>query len=266
MPVRRLSISTSFDYDIPLERQLPMIAGADFTHVSLGANATHSGYLDSARRRRLRSLLEETGLLLDTIHGPRADLGDAGTLSLAIEAAAELGAPVVIAHGGPFDFPADELSARVASLQRCCNAVAPMLEQTGVVLALENVMPGPATDLVRSVLPELDPRWFGLCYDSAHDQIDGPRSFGLLAEWSSRLHAVHLSDRVRPFVDHVPPGDGFINWFALAQVLAASSFPGPLLFEVMVIHSNEHDPAQLLQQTHARGCWLHDLIHGNPKS
>ncbi len=211
MPSHSLSISTAFDYRLPIEEQLPLIAKAGFTHVSLGGNADHSGYLDPVRRRQLRALLEGHGLLLDTIHGPRADACEAETLIGAIEAAVVLGAPVVVAHGGPFDFSANDLAPRLAALQRCCTQVEPLLEQTGVVRALENVMPGPATDLVRLAMPRLDPRWFGFCYDSAHDQIDGPRPFGLLADLSLRLRAVHLSDRVREFVDHVPPGDGWID-------------------------------------------------------
>jgi hypothetical protein len=43
-----------------------------------------------------------------------------------------------------------------------------------VTFALENVMLGPATTLVQTVLPHLPPASFGFCYDSAHDQIDGP--------------------------------------------------------------------------------------------
>jgi sugar phosphate isomerase/epimerase len=257
---RKISISTSFDYSLSISSQIPLIADAGFTHVSLGENAEHSGYLDRAGRRRFKTLLSSYGLLLDTIHGPRVDQIASSSLLGAIDAAAELGATVVVAHGGPFDFPVDESPSRMAALRHGCAAVAPALAETGVVLALENVMPGPATDIVRSVLPDLDPEFFGFCYDSAHDQIGGPRPFDLLSELSDRTKAVHLSDRIREFVDHVPPGDGFIDWAEICPLLRATSFHGPLLFEVMVLHAPEKDAARLLRRTFERGCGLYDQI------
>jgi sugar phosphate isomerase/epimerase len=72
--------------------------------------------------------------------------------------------------------------------------------------------------------------------------------------------AVHLSDRVREFVDHVPPGDGFIDWPTLCQTLRTTPFQGPLLFEVMVTHAAEKDPARMLRRTYVRGSQLYDEI------
>ena len=257
---RQLSISTSLDYALPLEVQVPLIALAGFTHLSLGENVDHSGYRDPERRLLLRQLLEVHGLHLDTIHGPCLDGERSEGLLFAIEAAADLGAPVVVAHAGPFDFPMAELPARMEAVRRRCAEITPILEQTGITIALENVAPGPATDLVHLALAELDPRWFAFCYDSAHDQIDGPRPFTLLNELGDRLVAVHLSDRVRAFVDHVPPGDGWIDWETLVAAMRTTPFAGPLLFEVMVLHATEKDPARLLRLTYERGCALSDQI------
>ncbi|MDP9469853.1 MAG: sugar phosphate isomerase/epimerase [Chloroflexota bacterium] len=155
-----------------------------------------------------------------------------------------------------------QLPRRLNVVRSACTALEPLLEQTGVVLAVENVLPGPATELVRLLLPDVDPQHFGFCYDSSHDQIGGPRPFGLLADLRDRVHAVHLSDRVREFVDHVPPGEGFIDWPALCQVLRTSSLSGPLLFEVMTLHAAEKDPASLLPQVYARAVDLHRQIYG----
>jgi sugar phosphate isomerase/epimerase len=260
MLTRQLSVSTSFDYALPITMQLPLIADARFTHVSLGENADHSGYLDTQRRRHLAELLREHGLQLDTIHGPRVDQHGNDVLPITVAAAAELGAPIVVAHAGPFDFPTAELLARLDIVRRQCQVLAPLLEQTGVVLALENVVPGPATQLVRMALEDLDPRFFGLCFDSAHDQIGGPRPFELLATLGHRLHAVHLSDRVRAFVDHVPPGDGFIDWPTLSTAIRATPFAAPLLFEVMITHTVEKEASQLLRRTYVRGSRLYDQI------
>ncbi len=230
--------------------------------MSLGGRERHSAYLSAEGRRTLGQLLRQSGLALDTIYGPRTDQPEAVATLLAVVQAAELSAPVVVVHGGPFGLGADELPARVDALMRTCEAIAPALAQAGVVFALENVLPGPATDLIRQALPRLDPERFGFCYDSAHDQIGGPRPFKLLAELRDRVAAVHLSDRIRDFVDHVIPGEGFIDWDRLTEELRMSRFAGPLLLEVMVTHSAEQDARRFLRLAHARGCDLRRRVFG----
>ncbi len=44
----QISISTTFDYKVPLSEQLPMIRKAGFTHVSFGMDYSHSGLLREA--------------------------------------------------------------------------------------------------------------------------------------------------------------------------------------------------------------------------
>ena len=258
-----LSISTSFNYDLPIEEQLSLIAEAGFTHVSLGGRESHSAYLSAEGRRTLGRLLRQNGLALDTIHGPRADQPDTvEVLSAVARAASELSAPVVVIHGGPFAFGVSELPARTEALVRTCEALTAVLAETGVVFALENVLPGPATDLVRHALPRLDPERFGFCYDSSHDQVGGPRPFTLLAELRERVAAVHLSDRVRDFVDHVLPGEGFIDWEGLSEELGQSPLAGPLLLEVMVTHAAEKDARRFLRLAHVRGLDIHRQVFG----
>lgn len=263
MVFRGVSIATSFDYGLPIEAQLPLVAAAGFTHVSLGGDEGHSGYLSPSARRHLKRQLRAHGLGVDTLHGPRADRPGAWQLLLRVaDAAADLGAGVVVLHGGPFDFPADELPARLDTLAGVFDRLGPTASATGVRFALENVLPGPATELVRRALPRLDPARVGFCYDSAHDQVGGPRPLDLLADLRERLIAVHLSDRVRDFVDHVIPGEGFVDWAGVVALLRHSAFVGPLLLEVSVTHSAEKDPRRFLTAAYARGRWLHGQVVG----
>ena len=253
-----LSISTCFDATIPLDAQLPLIGQAGFTHVSLGSDRNHFDYLSTGQRARLKELLRRAGLQLDTLHGPRLHQVADDMLAQVVRAAADLSVPVVVVHAGPFDLAATDLAGHRTRTLNTCGAIEPLLRATGVRMALENVLPGPATQLVRSALAQLDPTCFGFCYDSAHDQIDGPRPFDLLADLQDRVIAVHLSDRVRAFTDHVLPGEGFIAWEALLRLLRASPFAGPLLLEVLVTHSSYKDATVFLQQAHERGTKLHE--------
>jgi sugar phosphate isomerase/epimerase len=253
-----LSISTCFDASIPLDAQLPLIARAGFTHVSLGSARDHFDYLSPEQRVRLRHLLRRVGLRLDSLHGPRLHQVADDMLVQVILAAAELSVPVVVVHAGPFDLVNGDLAGHLERTLNTCGAIEPILRATGVRLALENVLPGPATQLVCSALEQLNPAYFGFCYDSSHDQIGGPRPFDLLADLQARVIAVHLSDRVRAFTDHVLPGEGFIVWDALLRLLRASSFLGPLLLEVMVTHSSYKDATLFLRQAYERGAKLHE--------
>lgn len=257
----RVSIATSFDYCVPIEEQIPLIAEAGFTDVSLGAREGHSGYLSRQRRARLASLVRASGLAIDTIHGPRLDEPNSvETLSAVASAAAELGAPVIVVHVSPFDFPAAELPSRQAALLRTCVALEPLLKELGVHFALENVLPGIATDLVCCALDRLDPGLFGFCYDSSHDQIGGPRAFTLLHRLRERLIAVQLSDRIRDFVDHVLPGEGFIHWRELCAELRCTAFHGPLLLEVATTHSLEKEARPFVLRAYRAACQLAEWI------
>jgi hypothetical protein len=66
------SIATSFAYELPIERQLPLIREAGFTRVSLWERSAHSGYLHRRGRVVLQRFLRENGLMLDSFSGARS--------------------------------------------------------------------------------------------------------------------------------------------------------------------------------------------------
>jgi len=58
-----ISIGTTFNYDIPLNKQVFMIKKAGFTHISFGGgNLKHSGYLTASGQRNIRTDTKEAGL------------------------------------------------------------------------------------------------------------------------------------------------------------------------------------------------------------
>jgi sugar phosphate isomerase/epimerase len=221
------SVASSFQYDIPIETQICLVAEAGFSHVSLGVRPEHSGYLELKRRIELKARLADVGLAMDSIHARALHVPEAvEQASATARAAAEFHAPCVVAHIGPFNCNPDGIEERLAFVFSTCKALVPVAKETGVVFALENVMPGPATDLVRRALQDLDPSVFGLCYDSSHDQIEGPRPFDLIDEFRDRIFTVHLSDRIKAHVDHVIPGEGFIAWSDMCHRLSRHITPG----------------------------------------
>jgi len=262
-----ISIATSFQYDIPVDQQIPIVAQAGFSHISLGVRPEHFNCRIQATRASFKKECEEYGLKMDSLHATRLDEPDAeSNLLKAIEAAAELGASRVVAHAGPFNCGREGFSERLRVVLATCAVMVPALRENGMCFAIENVMPGPATDLATQALAELDPTIFGLCYDSAHDQIDGPRSFSLIDRFRDRIFSVHLSDRIRAHVDHVIPGEGFIDWAGMCTVLRLAHFGGPILMEVMMQHSRYQDPAIFLQKAYEAGVNTWKRVHNNGAS
>lgn len=231
-----------------------MIAEAGFSYCSISLATLPQTWQSTEGITRLKSLLTDYGLSVDTIHGPGIDQPESvAAITLAAEMATFVGAPIIVLHGGPFDFPAEEFPKRLTHLISVCDKLDQIADTSGVLFALENVCPGPATQLVQVALKQLNIRHFGLCYDSSHDQIDGPHPFDLLRELAGRISAVHLSDRSGPFVDHQLPGKGFIDWSGLMGELRESSFSGSLLLEVMMRHSSIADPLSFLRLAYHQG-------------
>ena len=256
----KTSIATSFAYDCPLEDLIPLIAEAGFTNVSLGAQEPHSSYLGDARRSGLRNLLLDCSLQMDTIHGKPLHLPQAdSTLAATVEAAAFLKVPIVVVHAGPFDLGPGDIHEHLEATLATCEALTSILRDNGVKLALENVHPGPATDLVRRALDNLPGDIFGFCYDSSHDQMGGPKPFTLLEGLSDRLLALHLSDRVREYVDHVIPGEGFIDWESLCGRIRNTDYGGPVTLEVLTEHSRVKERKEFVRLAFEQAARLYNL-------
>lgn len=260
--MRKISISTCFDYSIPIELQIPMIKEAGFSHVSIGGNYEHSGILDKTNHKWLKELITSNGLSIDTIHGYTMEKTDTVEINQEVVAAAiYLGAPIVVIHCSSFTFNPSTLEDR----KRDINMKIPILEniskQNGIKFAIENVLPGTATNMAEYVINETNPKHFGFCYDSSHDQVDGPRPFDLLERQKHRLIAVHVSDRVKEFVDHVIPGEGFIDLKQICEIIRNSPFRSPFLMETMITNSQYKKPIEFLDLSYKKAVELYDLIY-----
>ena len=258
---RNLSIAASFVYDIPIETQIPLIAEAGFNFVSPGGSLEHLNYLSKEVRKNFTKLLNRYSLKMDTIHGPVTGKFDLEKYKRTAEAAAEFGASVVVAHCSPFEITESELASLLPQREKDCRELEKISRETGVRFALENMMPGPASRLVKQLVQDADPACIGFCYDSSHDQVDGPRAFTLLEGLKDRLIAVHLSDRIKPFTDHVIPWEGFIHWDELCPILKTCNIQFPLLLEVATTFSAEKDPEKFLKLAYKAGCKLWDVIY-----
>lgn len=245
------SISTGFNYDIPIFEQIPMIKEAGFTHISLGKDYSHSGLLEEERLNQLYDAIINAGLKVDTIHGYDLDQPDYLEVNEKVaKAAKKLGAKTVVVHCSAFEFPDTQYEDKYAIVSKRIKNIKYIAEKNNVKFAFENVVPGLPTKLCEEMIEIGNSDYIGFCYDSSHDQIDGPRNMELLCRQNNKLTAVHLSDRIKEFVDHVIPGEGFINFDEMLPLLKQSGFDGPILMEVEMTHSKYKNIKEFLKKAH----------------
>jgi sugar phosphate isomerase/epimerase len=144
---RELSVSTSMNYEIPLETQFALIHKAGFTHVSIGGNYEHSGILNSDKWGRLSELLSANKLAIDTIHGTVLDKENALAVNeMLAKAAKHFGVSVVVIHASSFAFHPESEADRKIKLKSMIAELNRIAYENNIVWAVENVLPGVATD------------------------------------------------------------------------------------------------------------------------
>lgn len=262
--MKGISISTCFDYDISFSNQLELISKVGFSHFSIGSNYNHSRILEKNNLAEIKALTENHNLSIDTIHGHAMDKPDTVEINKTLaQAASALDVPVIVVHCSAFAINPSTIDERKKDIISKLPLFENIAKTYNIAFAFENVLPGAATDLTEFAVNNSNPKYFGFCYDSSHDQIDGPRSFNLLKRNVSRLKAVHISDRVREFVDHVTPGEGFIDFEQIAKIINSANPTFPLLMEVMTEHSKYKNTDEFLSATYNEALKLYTKINNS---
>lgn len=157
-------------------------------------------------------------LWLDTING--ADIL-AGYLS-DIESMGRYEIPIAVMHTTTGRNPPTVSSVGIDRFKR----IAEKGQSCGVGIAVENVRFPEITEKVLTAADSL-----GFCYDSGHDFIWSKTPYELLKKYGSRLWAVHLHDNMGVKDDHLPPGEGRLNWDIIRTGIEKSSYKGSLTLE-----------------------------------
>lgn len=137
-----------------------------------------------------------------------------------MENVSQLGAKTFVLHLG-HRLSEGPPQASWDAVRRAVDALADRAQSLGMLLALENGLPGyQATneDLV-SFVAEYDHSAVGICYDSGHAHITGDAA-GVLRKLSPYVVTAHLHDNDGTADQHRLPGQGTINWPPMAQALA----------------------------------------------
>lgn len=262
------AICAAIDYQIPLDRVLPLIREAGFEVISLGARPAHSAYDTPEGRRSVRQLMDTYGLSIDSVHAafPEGDrlcsldegerLESVRQCQAAIEAAQDLEAGIVVVHlnAGP---EAGGLEGMAAQGIRSAEALAQFALTRGVQVAVENSWGEAYATVLDGVLTAVDCEAIGLCYDSGHANVDRAGLRDLRA-YGHRLLTLHLHDN-RGEDSHVLPYEGDVDWPSLMGLLRDLDYRGNLLLEACIANSAYRDPATFLREAYRRARRLLEL-------
>jgi sugar phosphate isomerase/epimerase len=151
-----------------------------------------------------------------------------------VESAAALGAPILVIHPGVALPEAPDLAALVACSIASIRELAVLSEAKGVRLAVESLPPsylgGRVEELV-AIVDGASSEAVGICMDTGHCNLSGN-----VVEWiralGSRIISIHLHDNDGSDDQHLPPGEGSINWLAFASALREIGYSQPITLEV----------------------------------
>ena len=252
----RFGISTHLFHDQKLDRDhLVDIAAHGFECVEVFATRTHFDYHDSVAVRSLAEWLEDTRLVLNSVHAPiNASLinGQWGeTFSNAVtdpalrqRAVAEAEAALAMAQTVPYRYlvvhlgipdswkPSSGDNSREAA-RRSVETLHEMAQKVGVKLALE-VIPNnlsSAEQLVSLIERDLEDADIGICMDVGHAFMMGDVADAIEA-CAEHLMTTHLHDNKRKSDDHLAPFEGSIDWPATLMSLQKIGYEGAWMFEV----------------------------------
>jgi len=107
-----------------------------------------------------------------------------------------------------------------------------LIEGRSVTLLLENTWE-PRPEVVRAAVDSVGADCVGACLDAAHVHLNSRHS---QSEWvddlGSRLRCLHVSDNDRSLSQHLPPGQGTIDWKDLLSAMVRQGLSVPTVMEL----------------------------------
>lgn len=263
-----IGLSTGCFYSRPILTVLEEIRDSGFKSIEVCSFPAHLDYHNHDDVVRVGEKIRSLGIRPVSFHAPFADRIDITALDpaarevavcellAACEAAAMMGVENLVLHPGPERAgrpPEEEFLTRMRNAAESLNTVAARCRECGVHLVLENMLPhllfGHINDMLY-LLGSIRDTDVGTCLDTGHAYLS--RELGMVIhKLSGHLHLVHVNDNRGDHDDHLPPGEGYIDWPWLISELKRCHFVGNLILELSSCE-NESVPDMLGRARHAR--------------
>lgn len=256
MPHWRIGLSTGCFYNQSILDCLPLIRESGFSTIEVCSSPSHLDFRDEAAVNRAAEQISELGMEAYSLHAPFApdiDISSSDAaqreasvaeICQAAKAAALLHTHYFVLHPGPENpapTPAEEQLSHMQYVIDSINQVARRCRELGVVCVLENKLPhllfGKTSDILW-ILDGINGAEVGACLDTGHAFLSGD-VHNLIHKLAGHLKMIHAHDNAGINDNHLPPGDGKIDWGQVLQDLIAIQFHGPFILEMAGI-ANPH--------------------------
>lgn len=196
--------------------------------------------LNESGRFPLYRKMENSGVRITSLHGAFIDVNPASGDGLiralsrkrceeSCEAARELGAQNVVFHSSCFPF------LRGAYLDSWAGVCAGFYEELAAKydlgIFIENSMDVDASP-IETLMSRISDKRIGVCLDFGHANYSRRPLEDWLERLGERIGYLHLSDNNGLFDDHLPLGEGTVDWEEADRFFAEAGRPMPVTLEV----------------------------------
>ncbi len=265
-------ISTGCFYKTPILQALPLVRDGGFTLIEICSFPAHLDCRDTDRVDAAARSIRDLGMQANSLHAPYAphiDIsspdvgqrdGSVRELFVAAEAAQRLGCRYLVLHPGPEQegrpLP-EHWYERMHHAADSLNRIATRCRELGLILLLENMLPhlmfGHTGDML-FLLGAIRETNVGTCLDTGHASLSGDLPT-VIHKLSGHLRMLHANDNRNSWDDHLPPGQGNIDWLSLVCHLVRWRFKGPLILEL----AGRGTPEEIMAGARQARAFLADL-------
>lgn len=244
-----IGLSTGCFYHQDILNCLPLIRESGFSMIEVCSSPEHLDFRDLKSVHRAAEQIRELGMEAYSFHAPFAPNIDIASsddvqraesvaeIFKAAEAAAILQVHYFVLHPGPENpaaIPASEQLPRMQHVVESLNQVARRCKELSIMCVLENKLPhllfGNTSDILW-ILDGINSAEVGACLDTGHAYLGGD-IHNLVQKLSGHLRMIHAHDNGGGADNHLPPGDGKIDWNRFLRDLIEIRFRGAFILEM----------------------------------
>ena len=242
-----IGISTGIAYRHSIDAVLEPIRAAGLERIEVSTAPQHVDLRHEGALRDLGRRIRENGLIVHSLHAPfghdvnltspdpHLRARSIERLVHAADALAILGGGMYVIHpGGEDQRWVWERESRLAMSVDGLSRIHEACVARDLTLVLETPLPhllGGQPDDFAWILAQIPEEHTGVCIDTSHCSLGG-FLFEALARFGSRVVHLQVSDNRGSTDDHLPPGDGVIDWPRFRAALEGAGYGGVFMLEV----------------------------------
>jgi sugar phosphate isomerase/epimerase len=267
-----VGLSTGCFYHQSIVDCLPLIRESGFSMIEVCSSPEHLDFRNLKSVKRAAERIKELGMEAYSFHAPFApniDIASSDSeqradsvaeIFKAAESAALMRVHYFVLHPGPENpaaIPAEEQLPRMQHVVDSLNQVARRCRELGIMCVLENKLPhllfGNTSDILW-ILDGINSAEVGDCFDTGHAFLAGD-IHNLVHKLAGHLRMIHAHDNDGAGDNHLPPGDGKIDWEKFLRDLIEVRFRGAFILEM----AGNNDSAVTMTNARRGRSYLRDI-------